>query len=111
MPPHSEDHRRRLLQRHPDNPILSAHDWPYFVNSVFNAGAVRMPSGETLLLCRVEDPVRCDVEQELHRVEFAAHETSPARRQCFTKMSSNCLDASFKAGFRNARLLFSCFAP
>lgn len=41
--------------RHSDNPLLSAFDWPYFVNTVFNPGAVRLPSGETLLLCRVED--------------------------------------------------------
>jgi predicted GH43/DUF377 family glycosyl hydrolase len=49
------DRRRRLLTRHPDNPLLTAADWPYFANSVFNAGAVRLASGETLLLCRVED--------------------------------------------------------
>ncbi len=55
MPPTREDPRRRLLRRHPDNPILTAFDWPYFVNTVFNPGAVRLPSGETLLLCRVED--------------------------------------------------------
>ncbi len=55
MPPIREDPRRRLLTRHPDNPLLDAFDWPYFVNTVFNPGAVRLPSGETLLLCRVED--------------------------------------------------------
>jgi len=44
-----------LLTRYPDNPILSGHDWPYAVNSVFNAGAVLLPDGDTLLLCRVED--------------------------------------------------------
>ncbi len=55
MPPIREDPRRRLLQRHPGNPILTAFEWPYFVNTVFNPGAVRLPSGETLLLCRVED--------------------------------------------------------
>ncbi|UCD29740.1 MAG: glycosidase [Planctomycetota bacterium] len=49
------DYRKRLLQRHPDNPILTAYKWPYFVNSVFNAGAIRLSSKETLLLCRVED--------------------------------------------------------
>ena len=49
------DPRQRLLIRHADNPILTAFDWPYFVNTVFNAGAVRLGSGETLLLCRVED--------------------------------------------------------
>ena len=35
--------------------MLTAYDWPYFVNTVFNAGAVRLSSGETLLLCRVEE--------------------------------------------------------
>jgi predicted GH43/DUF377 family glycosyl hydrolase len=44
-----------LLRRHERNPILTAADWPYPVNSVFNAGATRMPDGTTLLLCRVED--------------------------------------------------------
>lgn len=44
-----------LFTRHGENPILSRHDWPYPVNSVFNAGAALMPDGETLLLCRVED--------------------------------------------------------
>lgn len=44
-----------LFQRHPRNPILDARDWPYPVNSVFNPGAVLLPDGLTLLLCRVED--------------------------------------------------------
>ncbi|HUY82774.1 MAG TPA: hypothetical protein VMU92_13695 [Acidobacteriaceae bacterium] len=44
-----------LLVRHSANPILSREDWPYPVNSVFNAGAVRLADGDTLLLCRVED--------------------------------------------------------
>ena len=44
-----------LLLRHPANPILSSKDWPYSINSVFNAGATLMPDGSTLLLCRVED--------------------------------------------------------
>ncbi|MCH7813614.1 MAG: glycosidase [Planctomycetes bacterium] len=55
MPPDHKDPRTRLLQRHPLNPILTARDWPYFINTVFNTGATRLPSGETLLLCRVED--------------------------------------------------------
>jgi predicted GH43/DUF377 family glycosyl hydrolase len=49
------DPRLRLLNRHPKNPLLTAADWPYFVNTVFNAGAVRLENGEVLLLCRVED--------------------------------------------------------
>ncbi|NWF83128.1 MAG: glycosidase, partial [Bryobacteraceae bacterium] len=40
---------------HPKNPILTAADWPYPVNSVFNCGATVLPDGRTLLLCRVED--------------------------------------------------------
>lgn len=44
-----------LFHRHPKNPILTAADWPYPVNSVFNCGATVLPDGRTLLLCRVED--------------------------------------------------------
>jgi len=55
MSERATDPRRRLLKRHPANPLLSAWNWPYFVNTIFNAAAVRLPSGETLLLCRVED--------------------------------------------------------
>lgn len=44
-----------LFQRHERNPILSAAQWPYPVNSVFNPGAALLPDGITLLLCRVED--------------------------------------------------------
>lgn len=43
-----------LLQRHPQNPILTAAGWPYPVNTVFNPGATRLQNGDTLLLCRVE---------------------------------------------------------
>ncbi len=43
-----------LFQRHPNNPILSAEDWPYPVNSVFNPGAA-MVGGEHMLVARVED--------------------------------------------------------
>jgi len=44
-----------LFYRHKFNPILSAADWPYAVNSIFNPGATLLPDGTTLLLCRVED--------------------------------------------------------
>ncbi len=44
-----------LFHRNRHNPILTAADWPYPINSVFNAGAVLMPDGTTLLLCRAED--------------------------------------------------------
>jgi predicted GH43/DUF377 family glycosyl hydrolase len=44
-----------LFTRSLQNPILSRDQWPYPINSVFNAGAVLLPDGDTLLLCRVED--------------------------------------------------------
>lgn len=47
--------RTALFERHSRNPILTAADWPHTVNTVFNPGAVRLPDGTTLLLCRVED--------------------------------------------------------
>jgi predicted GH43/DUF377 family glycosyl hydrolase len=43
-----------LFQRYPGNPILTAADWPYTVNAVFNPGVTRL-GDETLLLARVED--------------------------------------------------------
>ena len=43
-----------LFERHPINPILTARDWPYPVNAVFNPAAARV-NGETVLLARVED--------------------------------------------------------
>ncbi|HUD55540.1 MAG TPA: hypothetical protein VMR02_09950 [Terracidiphilus sp.] len=44
-----------LFTRFSGNPILTRQNWPYPINSVFNAGAVRLHDGDTLLLCRVED--------------------------------------------------------
>src|SRR5579872_1623738 len=44
-----------LFNRCDRNPIISAKDWPYRANSVFNPGATLLPDGTTLLLCRVED--------------------------------------------------------
>jgi predicted GH43/DUF377 family glycosyl hydrolase len=44
-----------LFHRHELNPILTAADWPYPVNSVFNPGAALLADGTTLLLCRIED--------------------------------------------------------
>lgn len=44
-----------LFQRHAGNPILTTLHWPYPAHTVFNAGATKLPTGETLLLARVED--------------------------------------------------------
>jgi predicted GH43/DUF377 family glycosyl hydrolase len=43
-----------LFERHPANPILTADDWPYPVNAVFNPAAA-LVNGTTVLLVRVED--------------------------------------------------------
>lgn len=51
----SNGHFPELFKRYPNNPILTAADWPYAANTVFNAGATRLENGETLLLVRVED--------------------------------------------------------
>jgi predicted GH43/DUF377 family glycosyl hydrolase len=45
---------RELFERHAQNPILTAADWPYPVNAVFNPAAA-MVDGETVILARVED--------------------------------------------------------
>lgn len=44
-----------LFLRYKLNPILTAANWPYQINSVFNPGATLLADGTTLLLCRVED--------------------------------------------------------
>jgi beta-1,2-mannobiose phosphorylase / 1,2-beta-oligomannan phosphorylase len=43
-----------LFHRHPANPILTAEQWPYRVNAVFNPAAAKV-DGDTVLLARVED--------------------------------------------------------
>ena len=45
--------QRELFRRHPENPILTAEDWPYPVNAVFNPAAA-VVDGETVLVARVE---------------------------------------------------------
>ena len=44
------DKYETLFHRHAANPILTGKDWPYSINSVFNAGATLLPDGSTLLL-------------------------------------------------------------
>jgi predicted GH43/DUF377 family glycosyl hydrolase len=43
-----------LFARHDANPVLTAADWPYEVNTVFNPGVAQVENA-TLLLARVED--------------------------------------------------------
>ena len=43
-----------LFSRYEGNPILTADNWPYPINSVFNPAAIRV-NGEVLLLNRVEE--------------------------------------------------------
>ena len=51
----AEQNLLQLLKRHSGNPILTAADWPYPVNTIFNPAAITLADGSTLLLCRVED--------------------------------------------------------
>lgn len=51
----TQSRQEELLRRSAKNPLLTARDWPYPVNTVFNPGAIRLPNGETLLLIRCED--------------------------------------------------------
>ncbi len=53
MPRHQN--HLQLLHRHSGNPILTADDWSYPINTVFNPAATILADGTTLLLCRVED--------------------------------------------------------
>ncbi|HKZ02961.1 MAG TPA: hypothetical protein VJ180_12005 [Pyrinomonadaceae bacterium] len=53
MPPRTQF--KELFHRYKDNPILTANDWPYRANSVFNPGATNLVNGQTLLFARVED--------------------------------------------------------
>ncbi|NOX88620.1 MAG: glycosidase [Calditrichaeota bacterium] len=43
------------IKRYNENPILTAADVPFKVNSIFNAGAIKF-NGQYLLLCRIELP-------------------------------------------------------
>ncbi|MEN6566079.1 MAG: hypothetical protein ABFC57_07235 [Veillonellales bacterium] len=45
---------KELFVRHPDNPILTAKNWPYPAHTVFNPAATLF-HGKVLLLARVED--------------------------------------------------------
>ena len=45
---------RELFTRHPANPILTAADWPYPANVVFNPAAAQL-GDTTIVLARVED--------------------------------------------------------
>ena len=62
---HANHFVRELFTRHPSNPILTAEDWPYAANSVFNPGATRLASGLTYRVLPLSD--------EQKRAALAAH--------------------------------------
>jgi beta-1,4-mannooligosaccharide/beta-1,4-mannosyl-N-acetylglucosamine phosphorylase len=61
-----------LACRHPDNPILTAADFPGDVAWAFNPGVVKLPDGRYIMLARVEDSALhrymwvCDSEDGIH---------------------------------------------
>lgn len=42
-----------VFRRYPDNPILTANDWPYLIDDAFNPAAAEL-DGKTTVLARVE---------------------------------------------------------
>lgn len=44
---------RTVLNRHPDNPILTAADFPVRMRAVYNSSAIKMQDGRYAMLCRV----------------------------------------------------------
>jgi hypothetical protein len=70
-----------LLTRYSDNPILSGHDWPYAVNSVFNAGAVRLPDGDTCCFAAWKTAAACRTcARRVLRMESTDGVSIPSRR-------------------------------
>lgn len=54
MPTSWHPGEQRIFRRAVGNPLLTAADWPYPVNAVFNPAAT-LVDGQTVLVCRVED--------------------------------------------------------
>ncbi|MCC6683188.1 MAG: glycoside hydrolase family 130 protein [Phycisphaeraceae bacterium] len=47
--------KKHLVQRYPDNPILTGDDFPGDIVTVFNAGVVKRDDGRYTMICRCED--------------------------------------------------------
>ena len=54
MPESWRPGEQRVFRRAVANPLLTADDWPYPVNAVFNPAAA-YDGEQTVLVCRVED--------------------------------------------------------
>ncbi len=52
---------RELFRRYEGNPILTADSWPYPRNAVFNLAAVRLDTGQMLLLVRWRTTRACRI--------------------------------------------------
>ena len=60
---------RKLFTRHPANPILTAEDWPYPVNVVFNPAAAKVDGDTVKVDFRLFDVAHAS---ELLRGEYSA---------------------------------------
>jgi predicted GH43/DUF377 family glycosyl hydrolase len=92
---------RELFERHPANPILTAADWPYRVNGVFNPAAAEV-AGETVLLARVEDLrgiSHLTVARSTNGVDGWKIESEPL-------LAPDEHDASEQWGFEDARVVW-----
>jgi len=90
-----------LFARHPDNPILTAGDWPYRVNAVFNPAAV-LVDGQTVLLARVESRTgisHLTVARSSNGVDGWAIDSAPL-------LESRAADETEVWGFEDARIVW-----
>lgn len=64
--------KKRILVRHPENPILTAEDFPYDICTVFNTGVVKQGPKKYTMVARVENTALerylwvCDSEDGIH---------------------------------------------
>ncbi len=47
--------KKRIIIRHPENPILTGEDFPNDIVTVFNAGVIKQGPDKYTMVCRVED--------------------------------------------------------
>ena len=75
-------HYPPLLLRHPANPILTRKDWPYSINSVFNAGATLLQDGTTSAAVPHRRPARlvASLRRALASTEWMAGKLTANRR-------------------------------
>ena len=86
-------HYPELFQRHEQNPILTANDWPYPVHTVFNAGACQI---DDTTLEITELPVRKWTQDYKEFLEELAKPEDKAAQPFITDYREHHTDASVR---------------